>query len=170
MAGPTSSSSSSEEDVNWKAAITNFGSKVFGTTSNGSTSHSTSNRDVEEQQIQNSQKLKPIHGLDNPINYEVQGPRTRPRILPGYDIDEKSKKSQLQSQYWFVAVDGVDIIAAAREAGQKALARLEAKVAAAKAKAKEEEGVPELKIIRGESWLPSIVKEIQINRNTRQKV
>ncbi|OAY35589.1 uncharacterized protein LOC110628102 [Manihot esculenta] len=218
MGGPTSSSSSGEEeDANWKAAIesiaatTTFGSKVFGNSSNGSTSHSTSNRDVESEQTQNSQKLKhyqlkaqkllddilgktlvlvsePIHAPDNPIadggvrlfkhspagiifdhRDEIQGPRKRPRILPGYDIDEKSKKFRRQIRS--VAVDGADIIAAAREKGQKALAKLEAKEAAAKAKAKkEEERVAELKRIRGEKWLPSIAKEMQLNRNNGQKV
>lgn len=60
-------------------------------------------------------------------------------------------------------MDGADIIAAAREKGQKALAKLEAKEAAAKAKAKkEEERVAELKRIRGEKWLPSIAKEMQV--------
>ncbi|CAK7356574.1 unnamed protein product [Dovyalis caffra] len=79
---------------------------------------------------------------------EIQGPRKRPRILPGQDIDEKSKK--FRHQIRSVAVDGAGIISAARDAEQKSLARLEAKEAAAKAKAKkEEERVAELKRIRG---------------------
>ncbi|XP_002525274.2 uncharacterized protein LOC8283367 isoform X1 [Ricinus communis] len=100
---------------------------------------------------------------------EIQRPTKRPRLLPGYDIDEKLKEFRLRTR--FVAVDGLDIIASAREASQKALARMEAKEAAVKAKAKEEEErVAELKRIRGERWLPSIAKEMQFNRNTRQQV
>ncbi|KDP32076.1 hypothetical protein JCGZ_12537 [Jatropha curcas] len=218
MGGPTNSGSSSdEEDANWKAAIesiaatTTFGSKAFGTASNGSKWHSTSNGDGEEPN-QNSKKLKhyqlkaqkllddmldktlmmvsePIDIPDNPIadeggvrlfknspagivfdhKDEIQGPRKRPRILPGYNLDEKSKKFRRQIKS--IAVDGAEIIATATEAGQKALARLEAKEAAAKAKAKkEEERIAELKRIRGERWLPSIAKEMQLNRNTRQQV
>ncbi|CAL5366412.1 unnamed protein product [Camellia sinensis] len=86
---------------------------------------------------------------------ELQRPTKKPRILPGRKIDENSKmfKSQLQS----VAVDGTDIIAAARDAYRKSLAKLEAKDAAAKAAAKrEEERMAQLKKIRGEIWLPSI--------------
>ena len=64
-------------------------------------------------------------------------------------------KRQLQS----VAVDGIDILAAARDAGQKALAKLKAREAAAKAAAKrEEERVTGLKKVRGERWLPSMAK------------
>ena len=52
---------------------------------------------------------------------------------------------------------------AARDACQRSLARFEAKDAAAKAKAKiEEERVAELKKIRGEKWLPSIAREMQV--------
>ncbi|RDX74036.1 hypothetical protein CR513_46256 [Mucuna pruriens] len=92
---------------------------------------------------------------------EPQGPRKRPRILPGGDIDEKSKKFRKRIQS--VAVNGIDIIAAANEAYKKSLARLEAKDAAAKAKAKrEEERVENLKKIRGERWLPSMAKEMQV--------
>lgn len=54
-------------------------------------------------------------------------------------------------------------MAAARDACQRSLARFEATDAAAKAKVKkEEERVAELKKIRGEKWLPSIAKEMQI--------
>jgi septation ring formation regulator EzrA len=57
----------------------------------------------------------------------------------------------------------VDIISEARDAEQKSLAQLEAKEAKAKAKAKkEEERVVELKRIRGERWLPSIAREMQV--------
>ncbi|XP_027070893.2 uncharacterized protein [Coffea arabica] len=88
---------------------------------------------------------------------EVQPPNKKPRILPGEEIDEKSKKFKRQLQS--VAVDGMDILAAARDAGQKALAKLEAREAAAKAAAKrEEERVTGLKKVRGERWLPSMAK------------
>lgn len=54
---------------------------------------------------------------------------------------------------------------AAKAASQKSLARLEARDAAAKAAAKrEEERVVELKRIRGERWLRSIAKEMQLER------
>lgn len=54
-------------------------------------------------------------------------------------------------------------MAAARDAYQKSLARLEAKHAAAKAAAnKEEERVAQLKKIRGERWLPSMAREMQL--------
>ncbi|KAK7330953.1 hypothetical protein VNO77_25160 [Canavalia gladiata] len=91
---------------------------------------------------------------------EPQPPRKRPRILPGGDIDEKSKKFRRRIQS--VAIDGIDIITAANDAHKKSLARLEAKHAAAKAAAKrEEERVENLKKIRGERWLPSMAKEMQ---------
>lgn len=49
------------------------------------------------------------------------------------------------------------------EAAKKASARLEAKEAAAKAKAKkEEERVAELKKVRGEKWLPSVARALQV--------
>ncbi|KAG5229008.1 Chaperone protein [Salix suchowensis] len=91
---------------------------------------------------------------------EIQGPRKRPRILPGHGIDEKSKKFRHLIQS--IAVDGAVIISEARDAEKKSLAQLEAKEAAAKAKAKKEaERVVELKQIRGERWLPSIAREMQ---------
>ncbi|KAI3934616.1 hypothetical protein MKW92_024807 [Papaver armeniacum] len=90
-------------------------------------------------------------------------PRKRPKILPGYEVDEKSKKFKRQLKS--VAVDGVEIMASARDACKKSLARLEAKDAAAKAKAKrEEERVAELKKIRGEKWLPSIAKHMRVKK------
>lgn len=74
-----------------------------------------------------------------------------------------SAGSQFRQQLKSVAIDGKDIIAAARDACQKSLARLEAKDAAAKASAKREEiRVAKLKSIRGERWLPSIAKEMQL--------
>ncbi|KAH7520299.1 hypothetical protein FEM48_Zijuj08G0129400 [Ziziphus jujuba var. spinosa] len=86
---------------------------------------------------------------------ELQQPRKRPRLLPGKELDEKSKKFRRRLKS--VAVDGEDIIAAARNAFQKSLAKFEAKDAAAKVAARrEEERVAELKRIRGERWLPSM--------------
>lgn len=71
----------------------------------------------------------------------------------------KQFKRRIQS----VAVDGKDLIATANDAYKKSLARLEAKDAAAKAAAKrEEERVQNLKKIRGERWLPSMAKEMQV--------
>ena len=67
---------------------------------------------------------------------------------------------QFKQRLRSVAVDGKDIMAAARKAGQKSKARKEAKDAAAKEAAKrEEERVAELKKTRGERWLPSLAKE-----------
>lgn len=84
---------------------------------------------------------------------ELQGPKKRPRIVPGEEIDEKSKK--FKHQLLSVTVNATNIIAAARDACQKSLAHLQAKEAAAKETAKrEEERVVELKRIRGEIWLP----------------
>ncbi|KAK4260183.1 hypothetical protein QN277_003331 [Acacia crassicarpa] len=92
---------------------------------------------------------------------EPQPPRKRPRILPGEDIDEKSKK--FKRQIHSVAVDGRDIIASAEDAYQKALARREARDAAAKAAAqREKERVENLKKVRGERWLPSMAKDMQL--------
>ncbi|KAF3332505.1 hypothetical protein FCM35_KLT02082 [Carex littledalei] len=84
----------------------------------------------------------------------------RPRILPGEETDEKSKK--FKRQISSVTVDGTQVIALAKEAYEKSLARYKAKEAAAKEKAKrEDERVAELKKIRGEMWLPSIAKQMQ---------
>ncbi|KAL8476933.1 hypothetical protein ACS0TY_029290 [Phlomoides rotata] len=93
---------------------------------------------------------------------EVSGPKKKPKIVPGQELEEKSKefRKQLES----VTIGGADIIAAARAAGQKSLAKLEAREAAAKAAAKrEEERVAELKRIRGERWLPCIAREMRRN-------
>ncbi|EXB94045.1 hypothetical protein L484_009389 [Morus notabilis] len=93
---------------------------------------------------------------------EPQQPRKKPKILPGKEIDEKSKKFKRRLQS--VAVDGEDIMAAARDASQKSLERLKAKEAAAKEAAKrEEERVAELKRVRGERWLPSIARDMKLN-------
>ncbi|KAK9112055.1 hypothetical protein Scep_019574 [Stephania cephalantha] len=118
-------------------------------------------------------RLAPRGVMVNPID-ENQEPRRRPKILPCKEIKEKSKKFyifltpmvslfQFRDRVLSVAVDGTDIIAAATNSNQKALARSEAKVAALKAAAKiEEERVAELRKIRGEKWLPSITKEMQV--------
>ncbi|XP_027347662.1 uncharacterized protein LOC113859043 [Abrus precatorius] len=91
---------------------------------------------------------------------EPQPPKKRPRILPGADANEKSKK--FRRRILSVAVDGIDIMAAANDAYKKSIARFEAKDAAAKAAAKrEEERVENLKKVRGERWLPSMAKEMQ---------
>ncbi|XP_043709972.1 uncharacterized protein LOC122658887 isoform X2 [Telopea speciosissima] len=95
----------------------------------------------------------------DPID-EVPRPRKRPKLCPGEAIDEKSEKFRRQLQS--VVVDGLDIMASARVACQKSLARFEARVAETKAAFKqEEERVAELKRIRGEKWLPSIAREMQ---------
>ncbi|XP_050388116.1 uncharacterized protein LOC126805063 [Argentina anserina] len=94
---------------------------------------------------------------------EEQAPRKRPRILPGKETNEKSKKFKQQIQS--VAVDGEEIVSAARDRCQRALSRLEAKEAAAKEAAKrEEERVAQLKKVRGERWLPSIAREMQFKK------
>ncbi|KAL2551650.1 hypothetical protein Fot_05269 [Forsythia ovata] len=93
---------------------------------------------------------------------ELEGPKRKPKILPGEEVDEKSKKFRKQLQS--VAVDGADIIAAATTACQKSLSKFEAREAAAKAAAKrEEERVAKMKSIRGERWLPSMAREMQTN-------
>ncbi|GAB2279577.1 hypothetical protein Dimus_014220 [Dionaea muscipula] len=96
---------------------------------------------------------------------ELQGPRKKPRILPGEEINEKSKKFKRRVQS--IAVDGVDILAAAEDASRKLLAKMEAKEAAAKEAAKRaEERVEELRRIRGEKWLPSIARQMQAMKNS----
>ncbi|KAE8675628.1 protein SHORT-ROOT-like [Hibiscus syriacus] len=100
---------------------------------------------------------------------EIQGPRKKPKILPGRGIDENSK--EFRRQLRSIAVDGKDILAAARDANQKALARFEAKAAAAKEKAKKEEArIAQLKKIRGERWLPSMAREMQLSKHSGQQV
>ncbi|KAI4327347.1 hypothetical protein L6164_019820 [Bauhinia variegata] len=100
---------------------------------------------------------------------EPQPPRKRPKILPGEEIDEKSKK--FKRRILAVAVDGKDLIAAARDACQKSLAKLEAREATAKAAAKrEEERVENLKRVRGERWLPSMAKEMQVKGGSKMRI
>ncbi|GLT68784.1 hypothetical protein SLA2020_409860 [Shorea laevis] len=109
------------------------------------------------------------HGIVFDHVGDQQLPRKRPKILPERGIDEKPEK--FRQQLKTVAVDGNDILAAAQVASQKSLARLEAKEAAAKAKAKkEEERVAELKKIRGERWLPSIAREMQLNKSSGRQL
>ncbi|KAK4416334.1 hypothetical protein Salat_2458900 [Sesamum alatum] len=98
---------------------------------------------------------------------ELHGPKKKPKIVPGEELDENSKKFRKKLQS--AAVEGADIIATARAASQKSLAKLEAREAAAKAAAKrEEERVAELKKIRGERWLPSIARQMGVSTQ-RQK-
>ncbi|CAA3017847.1 Hypothetical predicted protein [Olea europaea subsp. europaea] len=90
---------------------------------------------------------------------ELEGPKKKPRILPGEEVDEKSKTFRKQVQS--VAIDGTDIIAAATAACKKSLSKLEAREADAKAAAKrEEERLAKMKSIRGERWLPSMAREM----------
>ncbi|XP_073157548.1 uncharacterized protein [Henckelia pumila] len=92
---------------------------------------------------------------------ELHGPSKKPKILPGEELDEKSKKFKKRLQS--VVVDGADIAIASRVACQKSLAKLEAREAAAKAAAKrEEDRVAELKRIRGERWLPSVARDMRV--------
>lgn len=87
-------------------------------------------------------------------------PTKKPRILPGEELNEKSKKFKRKVRS--VVIDGTDIMAAATEACRRSLAIAEAKEAAAKAAAKkEEERVSVLKKARGEKWLPSVAKYMQ---------
>ncbi|CAN1191281.1 hypothetical protein LINPERHAP2_LOCUS40962 [Linum perenne] len=98
---------------------------------------------------------------------EIQRPMKKPRLVPQHDIEEGSKK--FREAVKSIAVDGAEIIAAANDVARRALARLEAKEAKAKEKAKkEEERVAELKKIRGEKWLPSIAKEMQLNKTPKR--
>lgn len=95
----------------------------------------------------------------DPID-QVTGPKKKPRIIPGEEIVEKSKKFRRHIQS--VTVAGPDIVDAAQQACHRSLARLEARDIAAKAAAKlEEERVAELKRIRGEKWLPSVAREMK---------
>lgn len=69
---------------------------------------------------------------------------------------------QFKHQVKSVAVEGTNIIAAAQNALQKSLAKIEVRESAAKAAAKKEEDrIMELKRIRGERWLPCMARERQ---------
>ncbi|XP_021751422.1 uncharacterized protein LOC110717084 [Chenopodium quinoa] len=97
---------------------------------------------------------------------ELKGPKKKPRILPGEAINEKSKKFKRELQS--AVVEGMDILATAKDASLKSLSKLKAKEAAAKEAAKgEEERVAQLKKIRGEKWLPSIAREMQQKSRVR---
>ncbi|CAN6296106.1 unnamed protein product [Urochloa humidicola] len=92
----------------------------------------------------------------------------RPKIVPGEEVDEKSKK--FRHMLRSVVVDGSDILVSAKKESQRSLARLEAREAAAKAKAKrEEERVQELKKVRGEKWLPSIARQMKEEKAWEQR-
>ncbi|KAF0914227.1 hypothetical protein E2562_027801 [Oryza meyeriana var. granulata] len=104
--------------------------------------------------------------MDAMDKYHVQ--LKRPRILPGIDVDEKSKK--FRHMLKSVTVDGNDILVSAKEASERSLARLKAREAAAKTTAKrEEERVRELKKIRGEKWLPSIARQMKEEKAWEQR-
>lgn len=75
---------------------------------------------------------------------------------------------QFRQQVKSVVVDGNDVMVSAKEAHERAVAKLEARDAAAKAKAKrEEERVAELKKIRGERWLPTIARQMRVKPSTK---
>ncbi|CAA7055942.1 unnamed protein product [Microthlaspi erraticum] len=94
---------------------------------------------------------------------ELQGPKKKPNLRPGRGDEGNSK--ELKKRIKAIAVNGSDVLAAAMEAAKRASARVAAKEAAAKAKAKkEEERVAELKKVRGEKWLPSVAREMQLNK------
>uniref|UniRef100_M8C9D1 Uncharacterized protein n=1 Tax=Aegilops tauschii TaxID=37682 RepID=M8C9D1_AEGTA len=104
-------------------------------------------------------KAPPGIRMDAVDKYHVQ--LKRPKILPGPEVDEKSKKFRHMLQS--VVVDGNDVLVSAKEASQISLARMEARETAAKTKAKrEEERVNQLKKVRGEKWLPSIASKMKI--------
>ncbi|KAF3613841.1 putative 50S ribosomal protein L12, chloroplastic-like [Capsicum annuum] len=97
---------------------------------------------------------------------ELQQPRKKPRIRPGKEFEENSEEFKYRIKS--IAVDGMDILAASKNACQKSLARLEAREAAVKAAAKrEEERVAALKKIRGERWLPSVARDMQLRLQRR---
>ena len=63
-----------------------------------------------------------------------------------------------------VSVDGDSIVASARCALEKALSRSEARDSARKAATlREIERVTQLKKLRGEKWLPSLAREMQVD-------
>ncbi|XP_007047530.2 PREDICTED: uncharacterized protein LOC18611289 isoform X3 [Theobroma cacao] len=190
---PTSSGSSSGEedgDAEWKAAIQSIAAATTAiftpngfntsfsnssttttitkakTTRNSSVSRptlDTLNDDADDgEKKQQPQKLKHFQ-----IKMIFNDPQRDQKSFLGEGFMRTRKRRQLRS----IAVDGKDILAAARQSSQKSLARLEAKDAAAKEKAKrEEERVAELKRIRGERWLPSVAREMQLNRSSDQQV
>ncbi|XP_022739795.1 uncharacterized protein LOC111291928 isoform X2 [Durio zibethinus] len=189
---PTRSGSSSGEedgDAEWKSAIQSIAAattstfaangfnKSFSNSFTASTtktrcnlvSHSTPDTDdddEEEKQKQQPQKLKHYQ-----IKMKFKDPERDQKsfLQEGLIRIQKSYRGgmQFRRQLQSVAVDGQDILAAAMHASQKSLARLEAKDAAAKEKAKrEEDRIAELKRIRGERWLPSMAREMQLNRSS----
>ncbi|KAF7055076.1 hypothetical protein CFC21_062650 [Triticum aestivum] len=110
-------------------------------------------------------KAPPGIRMDAVDKYHVQ--LKRPKILPGPEVDEKSKKFRHMLQS--VVVDGNDVLVSAKEASQISLARMEARETAAKTKAKrEEERVNQLKKVRGEKWLPSIASKMKKEKSWEQ--
>ncbi|GER53745.1 Sec-independent protein translocase protein TatA [Striga asiatica] len=98
---------------------------------------------------------------------EHQGPKKKPRIIPREVLGETSK--EFRKQLKSAAVDGANIIAAAKTAREKSLAKLEAREAAAKAaREREEQRVAELKRIRGERWLPSIARQMRLTTQCKK--
>ncbi|CAA0832836.1 Unknown protein [Striga hermonthica] len=98
---------------------------------------------------------------------EHQGPKKKPRIIPGEVLGETSK--EFRKQLKSAAVDGANIIAAAKTAREKSLAKLEAREGAAKAaREREEQRVAELKRIRGERWLPSIARQMRVTTQRKK--
>lgn len=75
---------------------------------------------------------------------------------------------QFKRRLQCVVVEGMEILETAKVSCQKSLSKLKAKEAAAKEAAKrEEERVAQLKKIRGERWLPSIAREMQVKSRVR---
>lgn len=110
-------------------------------------------------------KKSPI-GIVFDYRDEAKGPRKKPKILPGEAVDEKSKKFKRRLQS--VVVEGMDVLASAKDACQKSLEKWQNKETAAREAAKrEEERVAQLKKIRGEQWLPSIAREMQVKPRVR---
>ena len=125
---------------------------------------------------------------------EIRGPKKKPNLRPDKGVEGSSKEVvikhcsvlrgimklsklisfcflwvlQFKKRVKSIAVDGSDILTAAMEAAKKASARLDAKEAAAKDKAKkEEERIAELKKVRGEKWLPSIERAMKKEMKVR---
>ncbi|CAN0863714.1 hypothetical protein LINGRAHAP2_LOCUS8767 [Linum grandiflorum] len=207
------SSSSDEEDAEWKAAIHSVASTTTYAGSSLSNGSSKSHREngAADEQPRDSKKLKlyqikaqrlldelleksldfvedhvkvpdvePVENEGGGVRLfknskvgisfdkvEIQRPTKKPRLVPELTIEEDSKK--FRKAVKSIAVDGSEVIAAANDVARRALARMEAKEARAKEKAKkEEERVAELKKTRGEKWLPSIAKEMQLNKNPKR--
>ncbi|XP_040959935.1 uncharacterized protein [Gossypium hirsutum] len=180
MARPTSSgggSSSSEEDgdAEWKAAIQSIAATTTATfTANGSNSSTVTTQTTRNNLVSNStpdtddyvdkadeidQRKHPQKLKNYQLKMKFKDPERNQNFFPEEGLMRTRKRRQLRS----IAVDGKDILAAARDASQRSLARLEAKEATAKERAKREEArITELKRIRGERWLPSMARQMQV--------